>query len=1202
LKVEEALKLVDGVLAPTALSDIQERVFRRVWEGQTYEKIAESTNYDSEYVKHVGHQLWQRLSQSLGEKVTKSNLQSVLRRKAAQNREELQNLDFFSEQNDNLTEQRHQRQDWGEAIRSPSFYGRTDEIQILEQWIFKDRCRLISFLGMGGIGKTALAQNFAEQIQSQFDCLIWRSLRQAPPLDEVLTPILKVLAPEPDPTIPESEEGKLGQLCEGLKSARCLLILDNFESILCGGDTDETLLPPQRAGHYRRGYEGYGKLLQYVGENLHQSCLILTSREKPREIATLEGQDYPVKSLILRGLNSPDARFIVQNKHTRSTEEDCDRLIQLYAGNPLALKIVTSTIQELFDGDVSEFLKEGIAFFGDIGELLDEQFNRLSRLEKQIMYWLAVNQEPMSLIELSDDITALISKRDLLEALESLSRRPFIEKFGSRFSQQPVVMEYMTERIIDQVVQEIMTRELSLLESHSLLKSTAKDYIRDSQIRLILEPIVEKLKAHFKSLKLTEIQFKQVLSSLQQSSSPSGYGVGNLINLLCELKVDLDGYDFSRLTIRNPYLRNVDLHQVNLAYAHLDGAVFTETFGGIINIAISPDGKLLAAIDTNNTVCLWSIADGKQLWIGKGHLSWIWSVIFSPDFKSIITGGFDATIRVWDVSTGDCLKVLQNNSDIFALALSPDGRFLISCGQEEATLWDINTGSRVRRLIGHDKGRIWAAAFSPTERIVVTGSTDKTLKVWDLDQGSCLRTFSGHLDRIRALAFHPYGKIVASGSGDRRIKLWDISTSECLQTLKGHTDAISSVMFSPDGALLVSSSFDRTIKLWQVSSGQCLQTFQGHTGIVWDVDFTPDGKTIVSGGDDNSIRFWEIQTANCIKTWQGHTNAILAVAYVAQGTPKQEWLLASGSEDQIIRLWEHEDDACLMSFDGHKGRVLDLALSVNHRYLLSGCSDHTAKLWDPNTGDCVQTFSGHSSWIWSVAWASDNQTLATASEDATIKVWHLEGQCFRTFREHRGPVYAIDFSPDGQVLASGSLDRKLKLWHVHEQAPSFKTLDEHSGSIPAVVFSPTGDCLISGSKDQTIKIWSYPEGDCIKTLAGHAGGVWALAISPDGCLLASGSEDKTVKIWDVATGQCLQTLMGHQNMIMSIAFHPEDPILVSCSLDETMRLWDLPTGACLQTLRVKRPYEGMNITGTTGLTAAQKLTLKALGAIEILGE
>jgi hypothetical protein len=285
LNLEEALRVIDSALSPAALNDIQERVFRGVWEGQTYEKIAEHTSYESEYVKHIGSQLWQKLSQALGEKVTKGNLQSVLRRKLSQIQElaassnisesHIRNKNvpadsskLFSQGSNTQSVTFHKRHDWGEAINTTTFYGRTEEVVLLQQWVLEEQCRLVTLLGMGGIGKTALTQKFVEQIQDQFDCLIWRSLRQAPPLDEILSAVIKFITPDQDLRLPESEEGKLARLVESLQASRCLVILDNMESILWGGDSDDSTR--HRAGHYRKGYKGYGELLRYVGESSHQ--------------------------------------------------------------------------------------------------------------------------------------------------------------------------------------------------------------------------------------------------------------------------------------------------------------------------------------------------------------------------------------------------------------------------------------------------------------------------------------------------------------------------------------------------------------------------------------------------------------------------------------------------------------------------------------------------------------------------------------------------------------------------------------------------------------------------------------------------------------------------------------------------------------------------------------------------------------------
>jgi WD40 repeat protein len=1228
MKVEEALKVIDTALSPAALNDIQEQVLRGVWEGQTYDKIAEQTNYESEYIKHVGYQLWQKLSQALGERIAKGNLQSVLRRKALQFQEtnsqtnDLRigagigqvrpgnlngSLNIPDRENGNIYPGMiPQRQDWGEAINVTAFYGRTEEILLLQKWVLVDRCRLVSLLGMGGMGKTSLTQKFVRQIQDQFDCLIWRSLRQAPPLDEILTAILKFISPSLELHLPESEEGKLAQLIEALQTKRCLIILDNLESILWGGDVDDT--SRQRAGHYRRGYEGYGELLRYVGESSHQSCLVLTSREKPKEIAALESQAASVRSLIVKGLSTGAAHQILQNKHINDSSDNFDQLIQRYSGNPLALKIVATTIQELFAGNVGEFLKEGIAFFGDIGELLDEQFNRLSTLEKQVMLWLAVSQESISLTELSQDIASPISRRELLEALESLSRRPLIEKIGNRFTQQPLVMEYMIERIVEEAFQELVTKEISLLESHALLKATAKDYIREWQTRLILDPIIEKLKAHFKSLKLAEIQLKQVLKMLQGRADTSlGYGAGNLINLLCQLKVNLQGYDFSHLTVRHAYLRNVDLHHVNFAHANLDSAVFTETFGGILSFALSPNDLFLTTGSTDSTVRLWRIADGKQLWIGKGHLLWVWSVAFSPDNRHVASGSGDGTVRIWDVETGECTKVLRLDNPVanLSIAFSPDGEHLIVGGNhKDVSLLDINTGNCLRTFQDQSDTLIRSVAFSPSGQAIGAG-TDARIQLWDAATGQCLQTFAGHSGWVRSIAFSPDGQLIASGSSDYTIKLWDIHSGNCLETFTSHTGDVSGVAFSADGTMLASSSVDCTVKLWYVSSGQCLQTLQGHTSLLWAVAFCADGETVVSGGDDHSVRFWDIQTGRCVKTWQGHANVFFAVHYPprsnssSDGMGANECLLASCSEDQTVRLWPRNSHTCSKLLVGHKGCVLCLAYSPDGQTLFSGSTDYTGKRWDVQTGQCLKTFYGHTSWIWAVAYSPDGQHLATASEDASVRLWSLDGHCLRILEGHQGTVFTVAFSPDAKTLVSGGVDCTIRIWKLNADSPTSQTLCKHTSSVLALTFTPDGQSLIASTKESGIKIWNPSNGKCLKTLDSHAGEVWAIAISPDGKTLASGGGDGTLRLWDLASGNCLQTLTGHKLLIKSVTFHPEDAIVVSGSLDQTMKIWDLETGTCLETLRVERPYEDMNITGVNGLTDAQKATLKALGAVEV---
>jgi transcriptional regulator with XRE-family HTH domain len=376
-----------------------------------------------------------------------------------------------------------------------AFYGRTDEVALLHQWILNDRCRVVALLGMGGIGKTTLAQIVVKQIQEQFKIVIWRSLRQSPPLTEVLTTILQSIHSDTGGSFPETTIGKIAGLAESLRTVRCLIVLDNMESIFVDGEI--SLGGSQQAGSYRPGYEDYSELIRQIAESPHQSCLLLTSREKPKDVSVLEAHIPFVRSLALDGLDSLSAQHILHVKDLTGATAELDQLIQIYAGNPLALNIVANTIQELFAGNITEFLAAGTTFFGHIGELLDEQFNRLSALEQNIMFWLALHQEPISLVELNEDIITFTSRRELLEALESLGRRLLIETDHNLFTQQSVVMEYAIERLIETVCKDIVTLKPTLLESHALIQARAKDYIRESQVRLILGPILTQLKRMF---------------------------------------------------------------------------------------------------------------------------------------------------------------------------------------------------------------------------------------------------------------------------------------------------------------------------------------------------------------------------------------------------------------------------------------------------------------------------------------------------------------------------------------------------------------------------------------------------------------------------------------------------------------------------------------------------------------------------------
>ena len=249
---------------------------------------------------------------------------------------------------------------------------------------------------------------------------------------------------------------------------------------------------------YRSGYEEYGDFWQRIGSSEHQSCVLLTSRVKPRDIEDLEEVSL-VRSLELSGLDIEAGRAIFRdiartnNASFQGTEGDWSRLISFYNGNPLALEITARHILNRFDGNLSEFLKHDLMVFGEIRKLLDWHFERLSAAEKNIMYWLALNREAVSIADLKQDIFLPRAQKYLPETLDGIERQIPIEKSANRLTLQPVLIEYVTEKAIAQISQELESGKLQLFNSHALIKASAKDYVKDSQIRLILQPIIDRL-------------------------------------------------------------------------------------------------------------------------------------------------------------------------------------------------------------------------------------------------------------------------------------------------------------------------------------------------------------------------------------------------------------------------------------------------------------------------------------------------------------------------------------------------------------------------------------------------------------------------------------------------------------------------------------------------------------------------------------
>lgn len=1239
LEAKTALRFIGQSLEGVRLNSLQMLVLEASWGDRSYQEIAKAAGYEISYVKQIGSGLWQLLSDAWGQKVTKRNLRTVVEQ-VYQRHQAIQStakptVSPIPANADRVT-------DWGEAPDVSVFYGRDAELDTLKQWILgnavpdpcSQRCRLVGIFAMGGMGKTALAVKLAQQLQPHFQGVIWRSLRHAPPPQVFMADLLQVLQPQTQERSLSVAE-QLRRVLTYFRQHRILLILDNLESILQAGD---------RTGHYQPGYEDYGQLLHAVGTMPHQSTVVLTSREKPRECVAQEGVLLPVRSLRLRGLDARAGQALCYAKGNFSGDHtDWDALVDHYAGNPLALKLVAPIIQDCFDGHIAPFLEvlhQGSYLFGDIQDLLEGQFERLSSLEQQVMTWLAIHHEPVALNHLRSRLLPPLPLGNILEALTSLERRSLIEKYRGRFTLQPAVMDYVTNRLITQVSQELSAwvqqvvseaqpqmawpptipdydwtpkRQPSLpsLYHYGLLQTQATDYLCEIQKRLILQPTVQQLLQQHHAADI-KVACQQLLGHWrQQPLSEQGYGGGNLINLLHQLPCDLRGWDFSNLRIWQADLRDVPLQQTNFQGADFTRSVFKETFSQILSVAFSPDGEYLVASDISYDIHVWRGAETQPFRTLNAQDGWCWAIAISPNSR-ILAGSANGVIHLWDLSTGESLGELQESEGrVFSLAFSPDGLYLASGSEDHhVRVWDIRTRTLVWHLSGHTD-EVRSIAFAPQQyqapndalrrlppspsygHQLVSGSYDGTLRLWDLTTGTCIDTWSAESGAILSVAFSPDGQLLASSGQDCTIRVWNMATRRCCYVLRGHQQRVRTVAFSPKGRILASGSDDPLICLWDVRSGQLISTLTGHSSWISSLSFSPDGETLASGSEDQSVRLWNSETQQVLKVLQGHNNGVWSIALHPNGHE-----VISGGQDRYLRRWDLASGSVQHSLLGHTGWVLSVAYSADGRWFASGSEDRTVCLWDVHTGARKVVWNEHQHEVWSVAFEPTGAWVASGSLDGVIKLWSLDTpHSLRTLTDHTRGIWAIAISPDGQRLASGSQDRTVRLWDT-STGQCLQVLQEDDCWIRSLAFSPDGRYLVSSGSTGNVQLWDLHQ-QTHQIWSAHDSLVLAVAFSPDSQRLATCGGDRSIKIWNVNTRSCVHHLTGHQKWVRAIAFHPYDQTLLSCSQDATIRIWSLniedsqPTS---RVLRIPRPYEGMQINNAKGLSEAQIYALSSLGA------
>jgi WD40 repeat protein len=417
-----------------------------------------------------------------------------------------------------------------------------------------------------------------------------------------------------------------------------------------------------------------------------------------------------------------------------------------------------------------------------------------------------------------------------------------------------------------------------------------------------------------------------------------------------------------------------------------------------------------------------------------------------------------------------------------------------------------------------------------------------------------LRVIEGHGGDVNSVVFAPDGTQLVSGSDDRTVRLWSVRTGGPLAVLEGHNHSVNSVAFSPDGTRVVSGSHDSTLRLWDTQSFKEIAVFRTNSGAVYAVAYSTNS-LIVYGSGDGTVCVWN-PPADSQTFLKGHEAEVRAVAFSPDGTR-----VMSGSKDGMVRLSDSRTGGKLAAPEGHHDAVKFVSFSLDGTRLVSGSVDGTIQIWDMRTSESTFILQDHiDSWFpTSVAFSPDGRQVVFGSGDSTVRVWDaLLKKQLAVLSGHLASVTSVAFSPDGAELASASFDETVRVWDIQAGTEAAELQRDSLDLSDEILCSLDGLYLASTAGVQA-RVWDMQTFSEISRLKGHNSPVTAIAFSPDGLRIVTGADDGRVRVWDTRTGRQLAVFNGHESTVSVVAFSPDGVRIISSS-DDTIRVWDVKGG------------------------------------------